>query len=173
MPPALRAKRSTPRPSEPNALRSKSNCKTSKKSIPFDYDVDYKSVNLRERPELYRIGKGEQGELYTHPDCRSITEVRRGPPYAPIKQVCSCANPANPRSFPIGSSRLLRRRDSRQVCVDSGIISPSSSDQLILRKFPDGHRTYLFDVHILPVRGGLPRSRHVTKVFTDGIYPLP
>lgn len=25
----------------------------------FDYSLDYKNLNLRERPELYCIGKGE------------------------------------------------------------------------------------------------------------------
>jgi hypothetical protein len=33
----------------------------------FDYSLDYKNLNLRERPELYRIGKGEQGVLLVEP----------------------------------------------------------------------------------------------------------
>ena len=33
----------------------------------FDYTLDYASVNLREHPELYRIGKGEQGVLLVQP----------------------------------------------------------------------------------------------------------
>jgi hypothetical protein len=33
----------------------------------FDYTLDYASLNLREHPELYRIGKGEQGVLLVQP----------------------------------------------------------------------------------------------------------
>ncbi|QLG46497.1 DUF4385 domain-containing protein [Costertonia aggregata] len=33
----------------------------------FDYSLDYKNLNLRERPELYAIGKGEQGVLLVEP----------------------------------------------------------------------------------------------------------
>lgn len=33
----------------------------------FDYDLDYKNLNLREQPELYRIGRGEQGVLLVEP----------------------------------------------------------------------------------------------------------
>ena len=33
----------------------------------FDYDLDFKKINFRERPELYRIGRGEQGVLLVEP----------------------------------------------------------------------------------------------------------
>ena len=33
----------------------------------FDYSLDYKNLDLRESPELYRIGKGEQGVLTVEP----------------------------------------------------------------------------------------------------------
>jgi hypothetical protein len=33
----------------------------------FDYDLDFKQVDFRRRPELYRIGKGEQGVLLVEP----------------------------------------------------------------------------------------------------------
>lgn len=33
----------------------------------FDYDMDYKKLNLREDPFLYRVGKGEQGVLMVEP----------------------------------------------------------------------------------------------------------
>ncbi len=33
----------------------------------FDYTLDYKNLDLREHPELYRIGKGEQGVLTVEP----------------------------------------------------------------------------------------------------------
>ncbi len=33
----------------------------------FDYSLDYKNLNLREHPELYRIGVGEQGVLLVEP----------------------------------------------------------------------------------------------------------
>lgn len=33
----------------------------------FDYSLDYKNLDLREHPELYRVGKGEQGVLLVEP----------------------------------------------------------------------------------------------------------
>lgn len=33
----------------------------------FDYSLDYKIIDFREHPELYRIGKGEQGVLMVEP----------------------------------------------------------------------------------------------------------
>ena len=33
----------------------------------FDYNLNYKELNLREQPELYRVGKGEQGVLLVQP----------------------------------------------------------------------------------------------------------
>lgn len=33
----------------------------------FDYSLDFKKINFRERPELYRIGRGEQGVLLVEP----------------------------------------------------------------------------------------------------------
>ncbi|MET0634635.1 MAG: DUF4385 domain-containing protein [Chitinophagaceae bacterium] len=33
----------------------------------FDYTLDYKNLNLREHPELYRTGLGEQGVLLVEP----------------------------------------------------------------------------------------------------------
>lgn len=33
----------------------------------FNYDLDYKNLNLREHPELYRVGKGEMGVLLVQP----------------------------------------------------------------------------------------------------------
>lgn len=33
----------------------------------FDYSLHYKELNLREKPELYRVGKGEQGVLLVEP----------------------------------------------------------------------------------------------------------
>ncbi len=38
-----------------------------KRQPPFDYDLDFASIDFRERPELYRIGKGEQGVLLVEP----------------------------------------------------------------------------------------------------------
>jgi hypothetical protein len=35
--------------------------------MPFDYTLDFKNLNFREQPELYRIGKGEQGVLLVEP----------------------------------------------------------------------------------------------------------
>jgi Domain of unknown function (DUF4385) len=36
-------------------------------SMAFDYSLDFKNINFREHPELYRIGKGEQGVLLVEP----------------------------------------------------------------------------------------------------------
>lgn len=33
----------------------------------FDYSLDYKNIDCREHPELYCIGKGEQGVLVVEP----------------------------------------------------------------------------------------------------------
>ena len=33
----------------------------------FDYTLDFKNINFRAAPELYRIGKGEQGVLLVEP----------------------------------------------------------------------------------------------------------
>lgn len=33
----------------------------------FDYSLDYKNLNLRAHPELYRVGRGEQGVLLVEP----------------------------------------------------------------------------------------------------------
>ena len=33
----------------------------------FDYTLDYKNLDLREEPHLYRVGKGEQGVLLVEP----------------------------------------------------------------------------------------------------------
>ena len=33
----------------------------------FDYDLDYASLDLRLHPELYRVGRGEQGVLLVQP----------------------------------------------------------------------------------------------------------
>lgn len=35
--------------------------------MPFDYTLDFTTINFRERPELYRVGKGEQGVLLVQP----------------------------------------------------------------------------------------------------------
>ncbi len=34
---------------------------------PFDYSLDYATINFREQPELYRVGRGEQGVLLVEP----------------------------------------------------------------------------------------------------------
>jgi hypothetical protein len=36
-------------------------------SMAFDYSLDFKNINFRGHPELYRIGKGEQGVLLVEP----------------------------------------------------------------------------------------------------------
>ncbi len=35
-------------------------------SYPYD-ELDFENINFRERPDLYRIGKGEQGVLMVEP----------------------------------------------------------------------------------------------------------
>eukprot|EP01103_Thecamoeba_quadrilineata_P007152 TRINITY_DN16945_c0_g1_i1.p1 TRINITY_DN16945_c0_g1~~TRINITY_DN16945_c0_g1_i1.p1 ORF type:complete len:173 (-),score=27.32 TRINITY_DN16945_c0_g1_i1:148-642(-) len=35
--------------------------------MPFDYSLDYKKINFRTTPELYQVGKGEQGVLLVEP----------------------------------------------------------------------------------------------------------
>lgn len=33
----------------------------------FDYSLDFKNIDFRKQPELYRVGKGEQGVLLVEP----------------------------------------------------------------------------------------------------------
>ena len=33
----------------------------------FNYDLDFSQINFRDRPDLYRVGKGEQGVLLVEP----------------------------------------------------------------------------------------------------------
>ncbi|AYC28536.1 DUF4385 domain-containing protein [Paenisporosarcina cavernae] len=33
----------------------------------FDYDLDFDSIDFRQKPELYRVGRGEQGVLLVEP----------------------------------------------------------------------------------------------------------
>lgn len=35
--------------------------------MPFDYTLDFKTIDFRQHPELYRVGKGEQGVLLVEP----------------------------------------------------------------------------------------------------------
>ncbi|WP_341524685.1 DUF4385 domain-containing protein [Nostoc sp. UHCC 0302] len=35
--------------------------------MPFDYSLDFKNIDFRQHPELYRVGKGEQGVLMVEP----------------------------------------------------------------------------------------------------------
>ena len=35
--------------------------------MPFDYSLDFKNIDFRLSPELYRVGKGEQGVLLVEP----------------------------------------------------------------------------------------------------------
>ena len=35
--------------------------------MPFDYSLDFQTLNFRTSPELYRVGKGEQGVLLVEP----------------------------------------------------------------------------------------------------------
>jgi hypothetical protein len=36
-------------------------------ALPFDYSLDFKAIDFRARPELYRVGRGEQGVLLVEP----------------------------------------------------------------------------------------------------------
>jgi Domain of unknown function (DUF4385) len=36
-------------------------------TMPFDYSLDFDSVDFRDNPELYRVGRGEQGVLLVEP----------------------------------------------------------------------------------------------------------
>ena len=35
--------------------------------MPFDYSLDFKTIDFRKQPELYRVGRGEQGVLLVEP----------------------------------------------------------------------------------------------------------
>ena len=38
-----------------------------KTALPFDYSLDFDRIDFREQPELYRVGRGEQGVLLVEP----------------------------------------------------------------------------------------------------------
>ena len=40
---------------------------TKRRQPPFDYDLPFHRIDFRKRPDLYRIGKGEQGVLMVEP----------------------------------------------------------------------------------------------------------
>lgn len=35
--------------------------------MPFDYDLNFDEIDFRQQPELYRVGRGEQGVLLVEP----------------------------------------------------------------------------------------------------------
>lgn len=35
--------------------------------MPFNYDLDFDHIDFREQPEMYRVGRGEQGVLLVEP----------------------------------------------------------------------------------------------------------
>lgn len=54
-------------PTRPQRRRSPGPGGAPYRSKTFDYAVDYRTVDLREHPELYRVGRGEQGVLLVEP----------------------------------------------------------------------------------------------------------
>lgn len=40
--------------------------------MPFDYTLDFDNINFRVHPELYKVGRGEQGVLMVEPYKREI-----------------------------------------------------------------------------------------------------
>lgn len=56
-----------PMPAKPDKPSSDDPEMPAKDSRPFNYDLDYRNLNLREQPELYRVGKGEMGVLLVRP----------------------------------------------------------------------------------------------------------
>ncbi len=49
---------------EPTAVREEA---MTPGPAPFDYTLDFKTTDFRQHPELYRVGKGEQGVLLVEP----------------------------------------------------------------------------------------------------------
>jgi hypothetical protein len=49
---------------EPTTKRAKKKAAT---AGTFDYTLDFKSIDMRQHPELYRVGRGEQGVLSVEP----------------------------------------------------------------------------------------------------------
>jgi hypothetical protein len=45
--------------------------------MPFDYSLDYAQLDLRAHPELYRVGKGEQGVLSVEPYKQELVPLWR------------------------------------------------------------------------------------------------
>jgi hypothetical protein len=46
-------------------------------SSKFDYSLDFDKVNFRKNPELYRVGRGEQGVLLVQPYKKELLSLWR------------------------------------------------------------------------------------------------
>lgn len=75
----------------------------------FDYSLDFKQIDFRRHPELYRIGRGEQGvllvepykgELLPHGRFRTVAEAKRSQDCrgGPHMEVCLPVSPDRPET---------------------------------------------------------------------------
>ena len=69
----------------------------------FDYSLDYKNLDLRKNPELYRVGKGEQGVLMVEPYRTEIVRTgdskRRKSPENLRRKFTKCFSNINDRKI--------------------------------------------------------------------------
>jgi hypothetical protein len=56
----------------------------------FDYTLDFKTIDFRGRPDLYRVGKGEQGVLLVEPYKSEILPHWRFKTVAEAKKSSAC-----------------------------------------------------------------------------------
>lgn len=64
---SLKKRPQTPRRLTHARLRKSSRAQKSPSPRKFNYELDYKKLDLRKTPDLYRVGAGEQGVLLVEP----------------------------------------------------------------------------------------------------------
>ena len=73
----------------------------------FDYNVDFKTIDFRKQPELYRIGMGEQGVLLVEPYKCEILPHWRFKTVAEGEEVVSQVSPCYCQNDIFGRDRCV------------------------------------------------------------------
>ena len=79
----------------------------------FDYSLDFKNINFREHPELYRICRGEQGVLLVKPYKKDIVGMDMARKFLQMGYTRSqrYANHKSGRKYKEGTKEVLVREE--------------------------------------------------------------
>jgi hypothetical protein len=136
----------------------------------FDYSLDYSSLDLRRRPDLYRVGRGEQGvllvepyksEILPHWRFRTMTEARASAAaiyrlYQQYSRSQDFVGMDMARKFlQMGFTRARRYANHR-----GGRKYARGTKRLLPRAAPDGEKAAVAEVF----------RRHWERVRTDPCY---